>query len=143
MRLHHEVTATDQTACVPGPRLVEGLGHRRAPFDDHGVGALVLDVAAPDVPVLAIALVDPAEQQGPRRVAEQRDPAAHRDFVVEILEATGGHDPVEDVLRSRLHRGERRVRGVDEVLLECELVGHRAHRWGSRCPSGKLCGWTT
>ena len=37
-RLHHEVTATDETARVSGARLVEGLGNGRPPFDDHRIG---------------------------------------------------------------------------------------------------------
>ena len=139
-RFDHEVTAADQTARVAGACLIEGFGDRRPPLHDHRIGTFVLDVTAPDVPVLAVLFVDPSEQQRPGRVAEQRDASPHRDLVVEILEAAGGHDPVEHVLRSGLHRGERRVRGVDEGLLDRELVGHHSP-WASRASSGKLCAW--
>ena len=117
--------------------MVEGLGHRGAPLHDQRIGTFVFDVAPADVPVPAVALVDPPEQQRPRRVSEQRDTATHRDLVVEILEPAGGHDPVEHVSGPGLHRGERFVRRVDEGLLGREVVAHRVHRWALPQPIGQ------
>ena len=85
----HEMAPTHEAAFVARARLIEGLGDGRTPLHHHRVGALVLDMATTDVPVLAVGFVDPSEQQRTRRVAEAarsgggsrprgRDPGSHR-----------------------------------------------------------------
>src|SRR5436190_5908310 len=119
------MTPAHEALRIARPRLVEGFSDACTPLDHQGIRALVLHVTTPDVPLVTVLSVDAPEQQGARRVAEQCDPPADRDLVVEILEATGGHDPVEDVLGTCAHCREGVVRGVDERLLDHELVGHR------------------
>jgi LmbE family N-acetylglucosaminyl deacetylase len=122
--LDHQLSTTHESSGIAGAGLVERLGHGSAPLDDKWIAAPVRDVPTADVPTIALLRVDSPENERPRRVAQERDATSHRDFVVELLEAPGRHDPVEDVLRARLHRTERGVRLADDRLLRRELVGH-------------------
>ena len=60
---HHESPPAPQSERVDRRRTVERHGHVGSPVDHHRVAAVVLDVAAADVPAVPGLAVEPAEAQ--------------------------------------------------------------------------------
>ena len=129
--LEHEAAAEVEAQRVAEGGPVEGDGHPGAPVDHHRVAAVVLDVAAADVPLLAGLLVDAAEAQ---RSLGRLDGGL---VATQLVPGGGGVDvgagvDGEDVDQA-LHAGAHRLQvivGAVEVALFVGQVGVHARAPG-------------
>jgi len=118
--IHHDLAPSDEPQWFPGARPVEGDRDRCPPVHDDGVGLLVFDVTASDVPGGTGILVDPAEEEGPRALGQERHAPREGGDVIEIGIA-GGDQVVEKPLGSLPHRRQRGHRVLEVFLFGLEL----------------------
>ncbi len=115
---------------VSDRRPVEGGADGRPPVDDQGAAVVGLDVAAPDVPLVAGLLVDASEAEVGSLVLQGGET---------VLEQTAGYDRVDlgggelgDLERSRCagaHGGQSGLCAVEVRLLDGYVrVRHRGRR---------------
>ena len=110
---------------------VEGRRHRRPPVDDDGVAAVVLHMAAADVPGVAVLVVEPPEAEPGHVGREAAEP------MVEVGLGDGGVHLLRGVVRdgdrrSRPvpHRGEAGVRAPQDRPLAVQVgVGFDEVGW--------------
>ena len=114
--IDHDLPPPGQPQGILDACPIEGDSDGGPPVDHHGVGPIVLDVAPADVPRRTVLLVDAPEEQRARAVGEQRDPPRQCGDVIEV--GVARRDEIrEEPLGPLSHRGERRHRPVEVVLL--------------------------